>query len=767
MATAQDLFVRHFVSEITGNGNLGNELTATELHPGVLSIRGKLNQPYDRLYIVFHPAASTLTGAGQFSQPGVDFFGDPYNGAALLFSQIGFPPDLAPGDTVGFNVGYTKAGDPLPRSLDLTYTLPRGTVVDPGGHDWHADLVARSNTAAAVSIGSTGTPGPGPLADIHAPSSRLLAVFEADDQSPDYGRLIGIDPAKATGIGIPTFQMVAKLPALGTNRGEAVYSYANRQGYIWDGAAWRDIAPSPILSYPTEADLVADTKPSIGNYGVARDTGNLYVRVATGWRIVGLHVYPDVTTLLAASPVDGTLAEAVAEGMVFLRTGGRWRPTTIWEDTEANIRANTTMPNGVEAVSTDTGRTFARIAGTWVEEPINHYATETALLAATPPDGTLAWADDTNAAFTRAGGSWNRLGGPAVTVGTADPQAAGTPTSDGDLWADTSSSKLKIWQSGAWVSLSTTPITVSAVAPASPAAGDMWVDTATPAYGVRYWDGAHWQGVTGTSDGAGTEGSYTRMPGYFDSTVPGSSAAANDVMGVAGWYSGNEAMLYLKKGGGWHAATPKLGDSANEGRAYVADANGNASWGGRPAHRKTVYGDNINQSVISLDPRPQNYCRVWGHFAPKLHHCWPRIIGQLDGNWIDWSSNTIFEAYSQAQYKDNGYEWTNLKGVSATAGGYLMKDGDGNYKVGQHAPCYFEFVVYGFGLPATNDYAGIRFWLGPYKSSNSTIMDLKGMWRGGATFVANKLSMLGIKCDDNGSGGYDNLGPISMSAEWG
>ena len=732
MATAQDLFVQHFVTEITGNGNLQSELTATELSPGVLSIRGKLNQAYDRLYISFQPSRSTLAGAGQFSHPGVDYFGDPYNGQALLFSQIGFPDDLAPGDKVAFNVGYTKAGEALSHSLDISYTLPKGTVVDAGGADWHAALVTKSNTVAATGLGPTGTAGPGPLADATAPSSRLLAVFEANDQSPDYGRLIGISPSQATGISIPTFQVVPSLPALGTTNGEAAYVQATNQGYVWDGSAWRDIAPTPLLSFPTEADLLADTKAGTGSYAIARNTGGLYVRVPSGWRIVGIHNYANVATLLAATPVEGSLGEAVAEGMVFLRTNTGWRPTTLWEETEANIRANTTMPNGVEAISSDTGRTFTRIAGAWVEEPVQHYATEVALLAATPPDGTLAWADDTSWAFTRAGGAWNRLGGPAVTVGTADPQAAGTPTADGDIWADTGSKKLKVWQGGAWVMMSTTPIAVSAVAPTSPSTGDMWFDTSTPAYGVRYWDGSHWLGVNGTSTGAGTEGSYTRMPGYFDKD-PSDTEAANDIMGLAGRYTGSQVQLWAKKGSLWHRATPKIGDPANKDKVVIGNQNGEPTWAKNPKyvkHEWAGWANNYVELYCFNNWTIKEYFSIDIYLKFKSNGRLGLIFlhgGTANANKID-PANYI-DQFVVSNYGDSG--------MTNHSKGLYVTEGTGDYKVGANAPLTCKIV--GVRDAQSNVWA-VRY-SGNYNSSNNTAFAFSGMVRYTSTSDLNRMTL--------------------------
>lgn len=351
---------------------------------------------------------------------------------------------------------------------------------------------------------------------------RRLVVAELDPNDPHYGEMFGLSPNTATGVPIPAFTTGPTLPATGNGAGEAFYEQRTRKGFVWDGAAWREIAASPVKRFANRTALLADTTEPTGTFAVTGDTGEVYIRQATGWAFIGIKEYATAAQLLADSPQPGAIATALDEGslwerqtagwrcltireladlaavqawtgtaaqgahvgdtalaldneLTYVRTSGGWRPESLWEDTEANIRAATWPLNGQEAIATDTGRTFVRIGGTWIEEPIQHYATEALLLAATVPDGTLAWSDDTNVAFTRAGGTWHRLAGPQISVGTTAPATPGA----GDQWFDQNAGQeqLKLWDGTQWVSGApkspTTPISLQIPATANTAEIDL------------------------------------------------------------------------------------------------------------------------------------------------------------------------------------------------------------------------------------------------------------------------------------------------------
>jgi hypothetical protein len=284
-------------------------------------------------------------------------------------------------------------------------------------------------------------------------SDRRLIVGEFDSHDANTGKLFALAPGDATGVPIPSFAVGAARPSVGSIKGEGYYDTLQRQGFVWTGSAWQGIAPNPIMTFNTEALLLAETTARPGTYATAGDTGSLFIKVPGGWRQVGIKQYPTAADLFGdAAAATGALGEVMDEdslwektatgwrlmlvremattaaitawtntspgatvgdravdkatGVLYIRLASGWRPISIWEETEANIRASTWALNGQEAIATDTGRTFARVAGKWVEEPIAHYATEADLLAATPQAGTLAWADDTNNVFARVGAKW-------------------------------------------------------------------------------------------------------------------------------------------------------------------------------------------------------------------------------------------------------------------------------------------------------------------------------------------------------------------------
>lgn len=323
-------------------------------------------------------------------------------------------------------------------------------------------------------------------------SDRRLIVGEFDPAEADNGKLFAIDPTDAKGIPLPAFDVGNARPTVGTLKGQAYFDTNQKQGFCWTGSAWQAFAPSPLLTYATESDLLKDTRVAVGGYATAGDSGALFVRGAHGWREVGIKSYNTATDLFGDNPAPGSLGEVLNEGslwerkqggwrllivrempdtptivawdrtspgaskgdqaydkqhdVLYVRTSKHWRPVSIWEADEATIRAATWCLNGQEAVAGDTGRTFTRIRDQWIEEPINHFATEALLLAATAVNGTLAWADDTNVVFTRAGNAWHRLQGPQVSVGDTQPTTPGA----GDQWYKQTRGQLTIWDGTKW-----------------------------------------------------------------------------------------------------------------------------------------------------------------------------------------------------------------------------------------------------------------------------------------------------------------------------
>ena len=329
-------------------------------------------------------------------------------------------------------------------------------------------------------------------------SDRRLVVAEMDPTDPHNGELFAISPNNATGIALPTFRIGTTLPTVGNTVGESFYEQTTKKAFVWSGAAWREIAASPVSRYTNRTALLADASQPVGTFAVTADTGEVYIRQATGWAFIGLREYPTLAQLLADTLQPGSVAQALDElslwakttngwrcltqremadqaailawagteatganpgdralaldtDLQYIRTSSGWRAISMWEDTETNIRNATWPINGQEAIATDTGRTFVRIGGAWVEEPIQHYPTEAALLAATPPDGTLAWGDDTALVYARSAGAWKRVNSPTTTVSATEP----TTKANGDVWVDTTPGDrdVAIWDGAKWFSI--------------------------------------------------------------------------------------------------------------------------------------------------------------------------------------------------------------------------------------------------------------------------------------------------------------------------
>ena len=594
-------------------------------------------------------------------------------------------------------------------------------------------------------------------------SDRRLVVAELDPTDPHNGELFAISPNNATGISLPTFRIGTTLPTVGNTVGESFYEQSTKKAFVWSGAAWREIAASPVKRFADRTALLADTVEPVGTFAVTADTGEVYIKQATGWAFIGIKEYATAALLLADTVQTGAIATALDEGSLwqkqtngwrcltirelanlaavqawvgtpaqgvhagdtamaldnelsYVRTSAGWRPQSLWEETEANIRAASWPINGQEAISTDTGRTFVRIGGAWIEEPIQHYATEALLLAATPPNGTLSWADDTNVVFTRAGGAWHRLQGPQISVG--------------------------------------------ATAPSTPGAGDQWFDTSANRGYLNIYTGSAWVGTNGTT--VNKAGTAAVLPGYF-SKDPSATNTSSDTGGLAFRYYGTESRLFITKGGIWNPITPEVGKPANEDKFVRADAHGNPVWSYHGAMQVMHSADNTgnaNQMVHEVSQLATRAFRQHGSFSPKQNFCYPKLVGIHKGNWMNWGSAVVFEGSFMIRWKDGGASREDLRAASDGNGGLLVY-GDDSYAVGQHSPCPFEIKILGFGVQGTNDYCQIVYRLGPYKNKNNDWLTVDGTYRMGADFDPAQIERFGIKFDDHG-----NKGPVSLTTEF-
>ena len=307
MATAQQLFVDQFVKVINAEPNLAARVIASSPSTGLLRLTTRTTSDPRANYLL---GGSSVTGAGAFTSRPVT--GSP------KYVELYFSWTLAAGDTVKIN-----AGDNF-QSLDLTYNLPPGTTVDAGGLDY-TTIGGGGGTgggSGGVAIGGSG---------IGSAQHRRMVVMECGSASPSFGSLFALDPQDATGISIPTFRVATSLPSAGSSMGESVYVTATRQGYVWDGTAWRDITASPIRSFLNDAALQANTTEGVGTYAVASDTGNMYVKTADGWRRIGVAEFGIYNDLNAWDAALGTQAISRDLDVLFLRVadgagGEKWIP---------------------------------------------------------------------------------------------------------------------------------------------------------------------------------------------------------------------------------------------------------------------------------------------------------------------------------------------------------------------------------------------------------------------------------------------------------
>jgi hypothetical protein len=160
-------------------------------------------------------------------------------------------------------------------------------------------------------------------------SDRQLVVYENSQASPNHGRLIAIPPDQATGIAIPTFDIVTARPPVGTTRGESVFETSTRSAFVWDGAAWRDVTPQagihewdPVMAYQDGSLVYHNNQLWISNAAVPTGVEPLpgvasWTRVGTGNQLkfegfnavesyaVGDHVYQNNALFEALAPSTG------------------------------------------------------------------------------------------------------------------------------------------------------------------------------------------------------------------------------------------------------------------------------------------------------------------------------------------------------------------------------------------------------------------------------------------------------------------------------
>jgi hypothetical protein len=169
---------------------------------------------------------------------------------------------------------------------------------------------------------------------------KQLVVFDTDSE-----RLEGVAPEKAEGIAIPAFSISATRPPTGTLVGEAYYVPGSKQASIWTQTGWMDMTPDSLRIFPDLATMQLDTSSVNGTPGVIASSGELFVKVAGGWRSSVLRRYPDLTVANAdALAVDGSLGWLIDQQVMVYRENNQWQRLV---DTPRMNLGDTKPPNPI------------------------------------------------------------------------------------------------------------------------------------------------------------------------------------------------------------------------------------------------------------------------------------------------------------------------------------------------------------------------------------------------------------------------------------
>ena len=138
--------------------------------------------------------------------------------------------------------------------------------------------------------------------------------------------LESLNPNNATAVAIPAFAIGNVLPAAGQAVGEGFLVSPTKTAYLWDGAKWVPIVPAALITYPTDAALLADRAQPPGSYALAISTGNLYsVRADGVWRRVGVRVYATQADMTAdTTAVLGDMGFATDTKTHYTYDGAAW-----------------------------------------------------------------------------------------------------------------------------------------------------------------------------------------------------------------------------------------------------------------------------------------------------------------------------------------------------------------------------------------------------------------------------------------------------------
>ena len=461
---------------------------------------------------------------------------------------------------------------------------------------------------------------------------KQLAVFDTATK-----RLEGLDPNRATGIPMPTAQVVTSLPPAGSAVGQLVFDSSGKVTYVWDGTQWHSIQSDFLHTAPTDTDAINLIVP-VGHVVLSHATGNVFVQHTTGKNRIGLSVYTNEANLLADTQPEGTVGLAQAEHSIwvmdqgdwvclsiremattadvlawappdgtealaldhkvgYVRHGTDWLPRSIWlAGTETALLAATWAVEGQSAVAQDTGHMFVWDGTQWQGSPLRHYATETALIADTPTDGVFGWAEDTGLGYIRSGGNWIRVNSPTVTVAQAAPAS---PTA-GDVHFEPTGGAVTIWDGNAWRGFGGNPTgTIIMHASYTPPSGYLLCDGSTIPAGTQY-DALRAMVGSRVPDlrdqfvrGAGSQGQINGFSKHNDTTRRPRSSNFTGGTNTAGLHDHSEGP-YSWKGGGSGAEFFRgrySGNSTTSNDQYILSNDGDHS------HSVTINGGGDSETA--------------------------------------------------------------------------------------------------------------------------------------------------------------------------
>ena len=215
-----------------------------------------------------------------------------------------------------------------------------------------------------------------------------------------------------------------------------------------------------------------------------------------------------------AAPQEGELWFNTDTGGLSMWDGSQWQTISAGG---SGIPSGLTPPAnpGVGQLwfNTGTNQLFVWDGNNW--DPIGTPTAVGATPPANPIPGQLLL-DGSGTLWAWDGNQWQRVTTPNnnATVSATPPP---TPFL-GQLWNDTTTQTLKVWDGNAWVVVGTGGTTVGPTAPTNPQPGQLWLNTGNGILWV--WDGSGWVESSGSLGNFMGIGGETTVPVAATSTSP-------------------------------------------------------------------------------------------------------------------------------------------------------------------------------------------------------------------------------------------------------